>query len=87
VLSRRAIAKLNTGDRGWRYTAELLLAFGAPPLRDSEDRAAWARVAVARVTRPLTHPGNHKYAWVFHRRDRRHLPASKPYPKLGARAA
>lgn len=82
VLSRRAIAKLNTGDQGWRYTAELLIEHGAPPLRDGADRATWARAAVALVTRPLTHPGNHKYAWTLRRRDRRHLPPSLPFPKM-----
>lgn len=87
VLSRRAIAKLNTGDCGWRYTAELLVAHGAAPLRDGEDRAAWARAAVALVTRPLTHPGNHKYAWTLRRRDRAHLPTSRPYPKIAPAGA
>jgi hypothetical protein len=82
TLSRRAISKLNTGDRGWRYAVEQLVAAGAGPLRDGEDRRAWGREAIAATTRPLRHPGGLKYAWTLQRRDRRHLPASLPYPKL-----
>lgn len=82
VLSRRAISKLNTGDRGWRYTAGLLVAAGARPLEVGEDRAAWGRAAVQQLTRPMRHPGAHKYAWTLNRRDRRHLPSSLPYPKV-----
>lgn len=88
VLARRAIAKLNTGTRGWRYTADLLVEHGARSLEAGEDRRAWARASVLAVTRSLRHPGAHKYAWTLHRRDRRHLPASLPYPKItAARAA
>jgi hypothetical protein len=84
TLSRRAIAKLNTGDRGWRYVVAQLEAAGARPMDDGEDRRAWACEAVAACTRPLRHPGALKYAWTLSRRDRRHLPASLPYPKLDA---
>lgn len=82
TLSRRAISKLNTGDRGWRYAVEQLVVAGARPMRDGEERRTWAREAVASTTRALRHPGGLKYAWTLHRRDRRHLPASLPYPKL-----
>ena len=35
-----------------------------------------------KLTQPMRHPGNHKYAWTLQRRDRRHLPDSLPYPKV-----
>ena len=87
TLSRRAIAKLNAGERGWRYAMEQLVAAGATPMRDGEERRIWATGAIAQVTRPLRHPGALKYAWTLQRRDRRHLPASLPYPKLDASRA
>lgn len=82
VLSARAISKLRAGERGWRYVVELLERHGAP--RFAGDRWTWGRAAIELVTRTTRHPGNLRYAWALRRRDRRHLPASLPYPKFGA---
>lgn len=79
VLSDRAIQKIRAGERGCRYAAALLEAAGAPPL--GEDRRAWLDAWLPRLTRTMRHPGNLKYAWTLHRRDRRALPASLPYFK------
>lgn len=80
VLSARAISKLRAGAKGWRYTADLLITYGAD--RPGADLPAWASRWIPALTKPLRHPGNHKYAWGLDRLSRRILPASKPYPKL-----
>lgn len=49
-----------------------------------DDLATWAAAEVPRITRAVRHGGNLKYAWALNRRDRRHLPASLPYPKIDA---
>lgn len=85
TLHRRAIAKIRARVRGWRYAAALLEAHGAELLGDG-DAEAWLATWLPRLTRRERHPGNHRYAWTLQRRDRRHLPASLPYPKI-ARAA
>jgi hypothetical protein len=95
VLSDRAIAKLRAGHRGWRYAAARLIAFGAEPPPEAGDELetwtkylrGWADRWIPRLTRPLRHRGNHKYAWALDRSLRRHLPASLPYPKELDRAA
>ena len=71
-------------ERGWVYAVEQLVAHGAEALAAGEDPAAWVRTWVARLTRPLKHPGNFRYAWMLDRKHRKHLPASQKYPKMGA---
>ncbi len=89
ALSHRAITKLRAGARGWRYVAAQLEAHGAdtaPHMEESRPADAtslhiWADAWIARLTRPLRHPGNHKYAWPLARASRRVLPTSLDYPK------
>lgn len=81
VFSSRAMAKIRRRDRGWRYAAAQLEAVGATPLTDDEDAAAWLARWLPQLRR-VRHPGNFKYAWTLARRDRKHLPASLPYPKV-----
>lgn len=81
TIHNRALAKIRKRDRGWRYAAGLLEAHGAEPLGD-EDPEAWLSTWLARLTKRQRHGGNLKYAWALDRRGRRHLPASKPYPKM-----
>lgn len=64
VLSDRALQKLRSGDKGWKYVAELLLAAGADESPRS-DLAGWARHWVPKLTRPSRHGGNHRYAWCL----------------------
>jgi hypothetical protein len=80
VLNGRALQKIRSGEQGWQYAAALLEAFGAgpPPV---QERAEWLKVWLPRVTRPLRHSGNYKYAWAVGAAGRRFLPASLPYPK------
>jgi hypothetical protein len=81
VIPGRTLSKIRTGSKGWRYSAEMLELHGAAPLRDGDDGAAWLALWLPKLTRPLAHDGNFKYAWALRPRDRRHLPKSKPYPK------
>jgi hypothetical protein len=86
VLSKRTISKIRQGERGWRYGAALLEAQGATPAPlEHAERAAWLAAWLPRLTRPLRHPGNHRYAWPLERRTRIKLEAL-PYPKLEAAA-
>jgi hypothetical protein len=86
VLSKRTISKIRTGERGWRYGAELLERQGASPAPLEEGaRAAWLAAWLPRLTRAVRHPGNHRYAWPLERRTRILL-ESLPYPKLAAAA-
>jgi hypothetical protein len=81
VLSDRAIQKIRSGDRGWRYSAAQLEAFGAPACpAEAEARGAWLAEALEALTRRMRHPGNHKYAWALDRRLE--LPAGLAYPKM-----
>ncbi|HVV49886.1 MAG TPA: hypothetical protein VHO06_09520 [Polyangia bacterium] len=84
VLSNRSISKIRSRDRGWRYAAELLERAGAAPLAPNDNAAAWLAMWLPRLTRPLTHPGNLKYAFPLDRAARRALPPSLPYPKVRA---
>ena len=67
VFSARAMQKIRSGERGWRYSAAVLEQLGAPRCPD-EDRAAWLNTWAPRLTRTVRHPGNHRYAWRLNRR-------------------
>lgn len=79
VLNDRTIQKIRKREQGWQYATELLVEAGAAPCRD--DPREWLAYWLPRVTRPVRHPGNHKYAWAVDRRWRPRLPAGLPYPK------
>ncbi|HEX8325707.1 MAG TPA: hypothetical protein VF595_17515 [Tepidisphaeraceae bacterium] len=87
VLSDRSIAKLRAGDARWKSAIKPLLAFGAEDPGDNfaqlpdAERHRWAGRWIDRLTRPLRHPGNHKYAWAIDKRLRRCLPTGRAYPK------
>lgn len=88
VLARRSYQKIRDGVRGWRPCAAQLVAHGAEPLPDivpDAERRAWLERWLPRLTRPMRHPGNHRYAWIVDRRHRRALPAQlAAYPKVAA---
>lgn len=79
VMSARALQKIRAGERGWRSAAQQLERWGASSCQDV-DRRGWLRTWLPQLTRPLRHPGNHKYAWPL---DRRLMAVSGPYPKRG----
>lgn len=83
VLSPRTIQKIRAGEKGWMAGAGVLQKFGADrPPDEAEARVEWLNHWVARLTRPLRHPGNFKYAFALDRRLRRFMPPPRPYPKL-----
>jgi hypothetical protein len=64
VLSERAIQKIRSGERGWDYSEQLLVGFGARPRRRAEERMDWLQRALAEAgVRALWHGGNHRYAF------------------------
>lgn len=67
VFSARAMQKIRSGERGWRYSAAILEQLGAPACPD-EARTAWLNTWAPRLTRAVRHPGNHRYAWRLNRR-------------------
>lgn len=82
VLSARALSKLRTQERGYRYVVEQLEQHGAPA--PSGTWRTWVRSAVQSTTRTFRHPGTHRYAWALDQRLERHLPAALAYPKFHA---
>jgi hypothetical protein len=78
TFSERAIEKIRSRDQGWEYAVRQLVRFGAEPLGPVEQGAGWLSRWLPRLTRPLRHPGNHRYAWSF---DGRRLGSTGLYPK------
>lgn len=83
VLNDRAIQKVRGQERGWRTVVALLEAEGAAP-RGAREPRAWLAEQLPRLTRPLRHPGNHKYAWGLQRWVKRSLPPTLPFPSFFA---
>jgi hypothetical protein len=92
VLANRAIAKVRSKEKGWRYAAAQLEAFdGVPPCDGALDgpRAWIDRILASALVRTVRHPGNHKYLFPLDRAAKKALPAHlealglavKPYPK------
>lgn len=78
VLSPRSLSKILASDR--QYAQKHLERFGADPI-GAQDPREWLAKWLPKLTRPLKHPGNWKYVWALHRRERKGLPKSLPYPK------
>ena len=85
ALSPRALQKIVAGEQGWRYAAAQLERHGATP--PPAERRQWLRQWLDRLTRPLRHPGNFKYAWGLRASVIGALPRSQPYPKQGLQEA
>lgn len=80
VMSNRAISKIRSGDRGWQYSADILVSYGANRCpEDPAERRAWLVLWLRNLTRSVTHPGNLKYAWSFSKKVRLQ---SLSYPKV-----
>ena len=88
VLSNRASGKIARGERGGSGAISELERWGADPLRDGEDPAAWIQRWRPHLTRRIRHPGNHRYLWCLDRRRRREVLTRPglPYPKLDQRS-
>ena len=88
VFSDRSIQKIRARERGWEYAMRTLVRFGATPLTEDEDSRAWLKTWLPQKTRPLRHPGCHKYLIGMTRQTRRIISRREdlprlPYPKLG----
>lgn len=85
----RAVQKIRAQEKGWERAVEKLRSYGAGPLVG--DPVAWLKTWVPRLTRAVSHPGNHKYAFGLHRAVRKTLPgfnpAEYPVPPAGRVAA
>jgi hypothetical protein len=79
VFSDRAQQKVRAREQGWEYASAQLVQFGASPLRPQGDSRAWLAHWLSLLTRPLRHPGNHRYAWALDGPNR--LRSLGPYPK------
>lgn len=86
VFSARTAQKVRALERGWEHAAAQLEAAGAARLEG--DPRAWLATWLPRVTRPLRHPGNHRYAFPLSRATARAIGAGHAYPStVIARAA
>jgi len=102
AFSERAMSKIRSRDRGYRYAIEQLVAAGAErPADIGQDLGAWMSGELTRVGRRASHQGNHRYLWALNKKLRRQITAlahtithedgtteRSPYPKtLDAEAA
>jgi len=80
-FNHRTEQKISGLEQGHDGAARQLVAHGADAPASGEDRDAWKRRWMERLTYPLKHGGNHKFAFSLNRKIRKHLPISLPYPK------
>lgn len=80
VFSDQSMSKIRRMVRGWRYSVNQLVAHGAGEF-DQRDPCRWLSKWRERLTRPIRHPGNLKYAWAFDKALRKHLKPADEYPK------
>lgn len=80
AFHRRTAQKIRHRERNWEAAVEELRGYGAGPM--TGDPGAWLEEWLPKLTRPMSHPGNHKYAFALHRAVRKALPAFNPkaYP-------
>ena len=65
MFARRSYQKIRSGEPGWLAAAMRLVEHGADTIETDADEAArraWLATWMARLTRPLRHPGNYRYA-------------------------
>lgn len=76
VFSERAMSKIRSRDRGYRYAIDQLVRHGADrPLDLGQDLATWMQGQLPRVARRVKHRGNHRYLWAIDRKIRRAVAA------------
>jgi hypothetical protein len=78
VFSDRAIQKIRSREQGWEYASNQLVSVGAEHFPADEDPRQWVARWLPRLTRPLKHPGTHRYAWAL---TGGRLESTHPYPK------
>ncbi len=66
VFSERAMTKIRSRDRGYRYAIEQLVKHGAErPLDLGQDLEVWLRAQLPCIARRVKHRGNHRYLWAL----------------------
>jgi hypothetical protein len=81
VFSKRAVQKIRKLESGASYAAATLERYGADPMPQGEtERLAWLETWLGKLTRKVTHPGNHRYLMPLQKGL--NLPAGRPYPKV-----
>lgn len=78
ALDSRSLSKMRAG--GARYSADVLVKYGADALQDGEDPYEWLSTWLGRITRPLYHRGCHRYLFPLSHKTKIRL-AIKPFPK------
>lgn len=90
TLDQRSLSKLRgygngrtKSIQGWNGVVRRLVAQGADEPADSnrETVKEWSNHWVAKLTKPVDHPGKHKYAWCLEPKYRNRMPLSQRYPK------
>jgi hypothetical protein len=81
TVSPRALTKIRKLERGHVYAEAQLVSAGAEPREPGECPRAWLDRWLPRLTTPLRHDGQHRYAWALTKSGRRHLPEGQAYPK------
>lgn len=71
IFNHRTEQKIRKMEQGWKSAVLELQSYGAGPL--SGPSAEWLDFWLPRITRPLRHRGNHKYAFGLDRNARRDL--------------
>lgn len=74
VFNHRAEGKLRRGERGWQHVLRQLQRHGAGPW--TGDGATYLARWLPELTRPLKHPGNHRYLFGLDRAAKRALPSA-----------
>lgn len=89
VFSEKSMCKIRRRAKGWAYAVADLVAAGArePAADDRDTLRAWLKRELPRVTRPMRHRGNHRYAWTLDPKLRGAVRSTAPYPKLFALGA
>lgn len=94
VFSDRSWSKIRSAERGWIASTLKLVAWGATPLdpgAQGEERRAWCTEWINKLCRRVSHPGNHRYAWILDRKRQREMPGfvgpKLRYPKRHQEAA
>jgi hypothetical protein len=86
VLNARAEQKIRDQDRGHQYAEEILISYGARPMRAGENPRLWLQQALIDAkARNVREDGKHRYLFAIGNRTQRRLVSiamdARPYPK------
>ena len=86
VFNARAEQKIRDQDQGHRYAEEILISYGARPMRAGENPRLWLqRALIDAKARNVREDGKHRYLFAIgNRTQRRHVRIAmdpRPYPK------